>query len=176
MSGSIRINANETEPCVFRIKTFDYNSYRIDHPQIQGVLRLASIPTDIMKVPDEKFPPDADVPDEAKYVLGYQTIVGFTNTGEKKTPTVGNMPQRKELKKAKKMELTSYITQSSVSEPWNEYVISGADPKLLKTKTILSKLEWYIGITNRLGDPYLWANSNTTINVSDNPIPEVGNI
>ena len=99
MSGSIRINANETESCVFRIKKFDYNSYRIDHPQIQGVLRLASIPTDIMKVPDEKFPPDADVPDEAKYILGYQTIVGFTNTGEKKTPTAGKIPPLKELKK-----------------------------------------------------------------------------
>lgn len=176
MSGSIKINANETESCVYRIKKFDFNSYRIDHPQVQGVLRLASIPTDIMKIPDEKFPPDADIPDEAKYILGYQTIVGFTNTGEKKIPTEGKLRQRNDLKKAKKMELTGYITQSSVSEPWNEYVISGADPKLLKTKTILSKLEWYIEITTRLGDPYLWANSSTTVNVSDNPIPEGGNV
>ncbi len=175
MSGSIRINAHETEPCVFRVKKFDYNSYRIDHPQVQGVLRLASIPTDIMKVPDEKFPPDVEVPAEAKYLIGYQTIVAFTNTGEKKTPSE-KMPQRNELKNAKKMELTSYITQSTVSEPWNEYVISGAEPKLMKTKTILAKLEWYMDITNRLGDPYLWANHNTTLNVSDSNIPEVGTV
>lgn len=168
----IKIGPTDTKSLLFRVKKFDYNSYFIKHQQVEGVLRIANIPTDIMLIPDDKFPPNVDVLEEQKYIMGYHSIVAFTNHKDKNEPS--ELPKSSELKKRRKMELTNYMIQERTFEPWNEYVIQGSNPKLLKTRTILAKIEWYPDITNRLGDPYIWANHNTTFSVSSTDIPESG--
>ena len=172
MSAPIKILPQDTTPQLFRVKTFDYNSYYIKHTQVEGVLKIATIPTDIMLIPDDKFPPTADIQEEQKYVLGYHSIVAFTNLKKKEQPS--EIPKKDELKKRRKFELTNYMIQEQTFEPWNEYVIQGSSPKLLKTRTILAKIEWYPDITNKLGDPYIWANHNTTFTISSTDVPESG--
>jgi len=168
----IRISPKDTTSLLFRVKKFEYNTYYIKHSQVEGVLRVANIPTDIMLIPDDKFPPGVDIPDEQKYIMGYHTIVAFTNHKDKQEPS--EIPKPIELKKRRKMELTNYMVQEQTFEPWNEYVIQGSNPKLLKTRTILAKVEWYPDITNKLGDPYIWANHATTVAVSSTDVPESG--
>lgn len=161
---SIGFSPKDGKDKLFRVKKFQFNTYEVDHTTVKGTLRLANIATNIMEVPDRFIPPEARNPDTPNYMVGYQPIVAFTSRGVKKEPTQHN-PDRSELKKARKMELTSYILEQPF-EPWNEYIIQGDPPIILKTRTILAKLEWHVDIVNALGDPSLWANHNTTVSVS----------
>ncbi len=168
---SVRINPKDLVDKLFRIKKIQYNTYEIDHSQVQGTLRLVNIPANIMQVPDEKIPPNQKISTDPTFMVGGQMIVSFTNRGKKKEPTSNPTPE--DMKKAKKMELTSYI-QDQPFEPWNEFVIQGDPPVILKRRTILSKLEWYVDYTNQLGDPYLWAAHNTTDSVSVSDVGDAG--
>ena len=142
-----------------RIKKFQYNTYEIDHVTVNGTLRAAQVPTHIIEIPPDQG--NSDVP---RYALTHQTIVAFTSRGHKKEPTL-SLPDRLQLQQSKKTDLTSYI-QDQPYEPWNEYVIQGDPPVLVKTRTILAKVEWYVNCTNGLGDPYLWAHLGNTTSAS----------
>jgi len=91
---------------------------------------------------------------------------------KKKEPSI-KLPQRSELKKARRIEITGYLLDQNF-EPWNEYVLQGDPPILIKTRTILAKLEWYPDYTNTLGDPFIWANHNTTMSASRVKTAEAG--
>jgi len=168
---SVSISPKDLSDKLFRIKKLQYNTYELDHPQVKGTLRLMNIPTNIMQVPEEKIPQQQRISDDPTFMVGGQMIISFTNKGDKKEPTA--TLERKDMKKAKKMELTSYIQEQSF-EPWNEFVIQGDPPIILKRKTILSKLVWYVDYTNQLGDPYLWAAHNTTDSVSKSAAGDSG--
>lgn len=171
---STNIPADKVESLPFRIKKFDYNRYYIDHPSIKGILNLGNIVNNVGKVDESMIPPNQMPPEGIAVGLGFQAIVSFTNQGEKHTPS-SKLPTPQELAKAKKLELTNYIVNEENYEPWNEYVLAGNNPpKLLKTRTILVKVEWVIDCYNNLGDPYLWANHNTSHSISDVDSPESG--
>ena len=53
-------------------------------------------------------------------------------------------------------------------------VLSTSPSKLLKTRTILIKVEWVVDVYDNLGDPYLWVNHNTNDSISDVDAPELG--
>lgn len=161
---SIAFSPKDGKDQLFRIKKFQFNTYEINHPTVKGTLRIANIPTNIVEIPDRFIPAEARNEDLPSYMIGYQAIVAFSNPGEKKEPS-RQIPDVAGLKKARKMELTSYILDQPF-EPWNEYIIQGDPPVLIKTRTILAKVEWYIDYTNSLGDPYLRANHNTTVSAS----------
>lgn len=161
---SIQFDVRDGTDKLFRIKKFQYNTYEIDHATVKGTIRAADIPTNIIEIPDRFIPPDQRNSDVPHYALVHQTIVSFSSRGDKKNPTM-SLPDRTQLQKAKKIELTNYILDNPF-EPWNEYVIQGDPPILVKTRTILAKAEWYVDYTNGLGDPYLWAHLNTTISAS----------
>ncbi len=105
--------------------------------------------------------------------LSFQAIVSFTSQGKKHTASQ-KLPTPQEVAKMKKQELTSYIVEEENYEPWNQYVIVGEPPKLLKTRTILVKVEWVIDCYNNLGDPYLLVNHNTSHSISKVDSPESG--
>ena len=170
---SIRIPLKDTESLLFRVKKFEYNSYRIDHTIVKGILRVANIPTDILRIPDDQFPASADIQEEQKHVVLYQSIVSFTNRGDKQEPS-NPQPQKNDFDNSKRKELTNYLQDEQTFEPWNEYVIQGENPKLLRARTVLSKAVWYPDFINKIGDPYIWAYHNTTLSVSDDPTPEIG--
>lgn len=149
---------------LFRIRKFQYSTYEIDHTQVKGTLRIANFPTNIFEVPDDMIPQQAKMSDVPTYVVSAQTIVAFTNSGEKKEPTATALTPEL-MKTARKMELTNYVGGQPF-EPWNEYVIQGDPPVLIRMRTILARLEWFPDYTNGFGDPSLWAYQNTTQNVS----------
>ena len=170
---SLDIPADKIESLPFRIKKFDYNRYYIDHPSIKGILNLANIVNNVGKVPDALIPPNQIPPEGILVGVSYQPVVTFTNQGEKHTRS-DTLPTPQETLKMKRLELTNYIVNEENYEPWNEYVLVGTPPKLMKTRTILSKVEWVIGSYNNLGDPYLLVNHNTTHSISDADTPESG--
>ena len=53
-------------------------------------------------------------------------------------------------------------------------MLSTSPSKLLKTRTILIKVEWVVDVYDNLGDPYLWVNHNTNDSISDVDAPELG--
>jgi len=170
---SVTIPPDKIESLPFRIKKFDYNRYYIDHPTIKGILNVGNIVNNVGKVPDSLIPPDK-MPSEGMVVgLSFQAIVSFTNQGDKHTASK-ELPTPQKVVKMKKQELTSYIVEEENYEPWNQYVLVGEPPKLLKTRTILIKVEWIIDCYNNLGDPYLLVNHNTSHSVSDTDSPESG--
>jgi len=161
---SLNLNPKDCSDKLFKIKKLQYNSYEIDHVEIKGTLRLLNIPTNVMEVPEKLVPPEQRQPDVPTILVGSQTIVAFSNRGKKKEPSL-KIPSRNEMKTAKRVDLTSYIIDQPF-EPWNEIIVQGDPLLLLKHRTILAKLEWYSEYTNQLGDPYLWANHNTTQSTS----------
>lgn len=158
---------------LFRIKKFQYNTYEIQHPVVVGTLRLANILTNVMEIPQEQIPPQARTKGVPTYAVGGQTVVSFTNRGKKKEPSL-KIPTNEELRKnAKVEELTSFIVDQPF-EPWNEYIVQGNPPISLKVRNIMNRLEWYTEYTNQLGDPFLWANQNSSHNVTIASAGEAG--
>ena len=157
---SVNINPRDCKDKLFKIKKLQYNTYEIDHSEIKGTLRLLNMPNNIMEVPEKFVPLEQRHPDTPAFIVGSQTIVAFTSRGKKKEPSL-KLPGKNEMRDAKRVDLTSFILDQPF-EPWNEFIIQGDPPILLKQRTILAKLDWYPEYNNQLGDPYLWANHSTT--------------
>ncbi|MGC1929413.1 MAG: hypothetical protein WA667_10600 [Candidatus Nitrosopolaris sp.] len=155
----------------YKIRKFHYNTYEIDHPEIKGQLRLISIPVNIFEVPDDLLPKDAKS-EFPIYVISYQSIVGFVNTGERKHPPMPPPPNF-DLRNAKKTDITSFMIDQQ-DEPWNEFILQGDPPIMIRTRTILAKLEWIREYTDLMGDPSLWTNHNTAHSVGFAPVGEGG--
>jgi len=157
---SVNISPRDCIEKLFKIKKLQYNTYEIDHAEIKGTLRLLNIPTNVMEVPEKFVPAEQRQPDVPTFMVGNQTIIAFTSRGKKKEPSL-KLPTRNEMKTAKRVDLTSFLLDQPF-EPWNEIIVQGDPPILLKHRTILAKIEWFSEYTNQLGDPYLWTNHNTT--------------
>jgi len=91
-------------------------------------------------------------------------VVSFTNKGKKEEPS-SEILSPDEIKKARRVDITSYA-QDSAFEPWNEFVLEGTPPTILRQRTILAKLELLVSHRNYLGDPVLNVNHNTTFSAS----------
>jgi hypothetical protein len=171
MMPSVNVDASKLIDKFFKIKKLQYNIYHIDHPTVKGQLRLVAVPVNVLEVPKDSLPPEAIAAGATPYVLGTAAIVGFSNRGEKKTPT--KQPIQDELNKAKKEDITSFVADSPY-EPWNEFILQGNPPMLLKTRTILTKLEWLPEYTDPFGAPVLNANHNTNHTIGVAPLGESG--
>lgn len=155
----------------YKIRKLQFNTYEVDNPNVQGQLRLITIPGNIFEVPESLIPPEVRT-GLPSFAIAAQVFVAFTNRGKKGTPSP-EILSPDQVKNAKRMDITSYA-QDSPSEPWNEYIIEGDPPVILKQRTILTKLELLVGRTNQFGDPYLWANTQSTTSVGTSPASEAG--
>jgi len=156
----------------FRIKKLNFNKYFINHTQIKGVLYLTNVVTNIGEVPIDVVPPAQRISNEPLVGVSYQPIVAFINQGKRFPPT--ELPKNTEIANKEKIDLTDFIIHEEDYEPWNEYVIQGDPPRILKTKTILSKVHSIVDVYNNMGDPYILANHNTTYSVTVKSSAESG--
>ncbi len=173
---SISINPKkDADSILFKVKKFEYNMYKIEHPSVKGFLRVANIPINILKVRDEKFanvPNMVNIPDHMRYFISYHPMVGYVNQGEKIKSAKRWQPQF--INSSKKQDLFSYIIKEQTDEPWNEYVLQGETPVMLRTKTTLNTAYLYPEYSNDLGDPIIHAIHNTSISVSVDSNAEAG--
>jgi len=166
------VPAEKVTSLQFRIKELNYNKYFIKHSKIKGVLYLANIVTNIGEVPANSIPATQRISNEPLVGVSYQPIVAFINQGKKFPPT--EIPKNMDIVNKEKIDLTDFIIREEDYEPWNEYVIQGDPPRILKTKTILNKAIVIVDVYNNLGDPYIIANHNTTYSVSVKSSAESG--
>jgi hypothetical protein len=145
----------------FRIKKLDWSIYEIDHAEVKGTLRLLAVPTNIFEIPKELMPQTT-----TERILGLNTqgIVGFLNEG-KKGPSDPQPLNPADLPRIAKQDLTSHTTTRE--EPFNEYLIGGNPALLVRTKTVMLKVEWLKDRFNVFGDPQLWVNHNTSHSVTE---------
>jgi hypothetical protein len=68
----------------FRIKRLQYNTYEIDYSDVKGQLRLLSVPTQILEVPENLLPKGMNTSGFPFYMIGFQSFVAFTNQGGEK--------------------------------------------------------------------------------------------
>jgi len=170
MTSSIDIPLTKIIGKRFKVRKLQYNTYEIDHLEVKGQLRLIAIPVNIFEVPEDLLPNGAKS-EFPSYVINFQSIVAFTNAGEKKQPKP--IPPDTDIRTAKKTDITNFMIDHP-DEPWNEFILQGNPPIMIRTKTVLSKLEWNREYTDIFGDPSLWANHNTTHSVSQAPVGEGG--
>lgn len=163
------IQPSDLQPLSFRVKKFDYSRYHIDSPTVKGILSLADVVTNVGRVPASTMPRGQTPSGDIQVGMGTMHIVSFTNQGDKHRPT----PEG-QLSSKPKSELTSYIIADRNHEPWNEYALDTQPVVLLKTRTILSKVESLVGCYNQLGDPLILAQHSTVHTVSSQPAPEFG--
>ena len=155
----------------FKIKKMQYNKYEIDHNQVKGELRLLNVPTNILEVPKDTLPGEVvnpefpsfviANPEFPSFVIATQVIVAFTSSlprTETKITTAG-------AQTLKKREITSFIVDSP-HEPWNEFLLQGSLPIVVRIRTILTKLEWIENNTDTMGGPALSVNHNVTHDVT----------
>lgn len=158
----------------FRIKKLEFSTYEVDGSNIKGQLRLVGVPQNVMEVPDVLIPPQMEkTPGLPVVVIASQTLISFTNRGKKGKPATKQLTPD-EIRRAKKFDLTAYVIQDSAHEPWNEFILEGDPPILLRLRTVLTKLEWIVDEYNYLGDPSLRANSAITHSVSIASAGETG--
>jgi len=134
---------------------------------------LGDVVNAVGKVPNSAIPAEQMHPEGIVIGVSYQAIVSFANQGKKHDPPSKTLSPH-EVRQAKRMELTDYVIGENNFEPRNEYVLAGDPPRLVKTKTILMKVEWVIDHHDDAGDPYLWANHDAGHTVSDVDTPESG--
>lgn len=159
---NFQIDPSKLKSKRFKVKKLQYNTYEIDHPQVKGQLRLIAIPTHIIEVPKDVLPPMNPPTNLPEFMIGTQGIAAFSNSYTNKK--INLMPPNA-LTTAKKIEITNFVVDQGF-EPWNEFIVEGTPPILIKTRTILSKLEWYDEYTDEFGAPSLFANHNTTHSAS----------
>lgn len=155
---------------MYRTKTFEYNRYHIDHPDVEGVLRLATIPVDVLRMDKSKVPQGFVIEDNNKYIVSTNTTVMFVNRGKKKTPTTIDG----ELSSHRKVSILPYSVKEHADEPWCEYVVQDRPKELLRIRTILTDVYYYPDIITSIGDPCISANHSVSIAVTDNVAPESG--
>jgi hypothetical protein len=146
----------------FIIKKIAWSLYEVESTKIKGTLRLLSIPTNILEIPENMLPPGAKPPILA---VNTQGIVSFVNRGKKEPSGRPIPPQEFDL--VPKEDITSYVTTSD--EPFNEYVAvrRGKLPLLVRTKTILLKALVFRDKYNVFGDPIIYAEHSTSHSVSE---------
>jgi hypothetical protein len=152
----------------FVIRKIAWSIYEVNHPKAKGTLRLLGVPTNILEIPEEFLPPDAKPPVLA---MNTQGIVGFINEG-KKGP-IGTPMSPQEFNLAPREDITSFVTTRD--EPFNEYVAArrGKTPILIRTKTIMLKVQMLKDQTNVFGDPIIWVDHNTSHSATESKDAEM---
>jgi len=148
---------------VFRIKKLQYNTYEVQHQKVKGHLRLINIPVTIAEIPREHSTQNTTISDLPPLMVAAQPISSFVNRGDKNTPSNVSMA---DLNRANKIDITNHILQDESYEPWNEFILAGSPPTLVRTRTILTKLEWLPDHNDMFGDPSLLTSHNTMQSVS----------
>ena len=154
----------------FRPRNLDSNIYYIDHQEVKGILSLTNIVTNVGRIPDNLVPQNQFKPENAPTAIANKTVISFTNQGDKHTPTSTEKIRQTTTKK----DITSYVVNERNHEPWNEYVLGTQPPLLLKSRAILTKVEWVEGCYSEWGDPLLAVHHGTIVDVSSTSTPEVG--
>ena len=155
---------------MYRTKTFEYNRYHIDHPDVKGVLRLATIPVDVIRMDKSKIPEGFVVEDGNEYIVSTSTTIMFVNWGKKKMPT----EITGKLSSHKKVSILQYSIKEQADEPWCEYVVQDRPSELLRIRTILTDVYYYPDIITSIGDPCMTTKHSINIAVTDNIAPESG--
>lgn len=155
---------------LYRTKKFEMSRYVINHGSVNGVLRVANIPTDIVKT-DNKIPAGVRINEDPGLILSSVPVVTFLNRGNKRSPRLPNPAQ---LQSSEKVGLVNYILQEQSHEPWNEYVVQDDPPKILRVKTILTDIYYYPNFDTPIGDPLIEVRHNPNIAVMSSTTPESG--
>lgn len=118
MTSNIDIPLTKITGRRFKVRKLQYNTYEIDHLEVKGQLRLFNIPVNIFEVPEDLLPKGAksELP---SYIINFQSIVGFTNAGEKKEPNP--IPTNIDIRTLKKTDITNFMIDQP-DEPWNEFI------------------------------------------------------
>ena len=170
MPSSAPVSLWEHEALLHRTKTFEYSRYHVDHPDARGILRLATIPADVLRADKSKARPGFAIDGDGEYIVTTSTTVMFVNRGEKKTPTenAGDASSRK------KASILQYLVKEQTDEPWCEYVVQDRPGELLRIRTILTDVYYYPGVITSIGDPLIRARHTTSVAVTDNIAAESG--
>lgn len=164
------LNLWEHEALLYQTKTFEYNRYPIDHPDVKGILRLATMPVDVIRVDKSRVPQGFTPADDNEYIVSTTTAVMFVNRGEKKTPT----EITDDMSSHKMISVLQYAVTKQTDEPWCECVVQDRPGELLRIRTILTDAYYYPGLIASIGGPYLTARHTVSIAVTDNAAPESG--
>lgn len=162
----------ELPALLYRTKKFEMSRYVINHGEVNGVLRIANIPTDILKADQNKPPASGLINIDQELILSTVPVVTFLNRGKKRRPRLPNNPNQ--IKTSRKVGLVDYIVQEQSNEPWNEYVVQDDPPKILRIKTVLTDVYYYPDFDTPIGDPIIGAMHNPNIGVTSNTVPESG--
>lgn len=157
---------------LYRTKKFEMSRYIIDNGPVNGVLRVANIPTDILKVDMSKIPAGSAINVENELILSTVPVVAFLNRGKKREPKAPLNPAQ--IQSSKKIGLVDYIVQEQSHEPWNEYVVQDDPPKTLRIRTVLTDVYYYPDFDTPIGDPLIEARHNPNIAVTSTTAPESG--
>lgn len=145
----------------FRIRKINWSIYDLETSTIQGTLRVMAVPINIIEVPGSLLP-NGTV--GRAFGLNTQGVVGFSNRGKKGASDLRPITQE-EFQKGEKQDVTSFLTTRD--EPFNEYILAGRPPTLLRAKTVVVKVEVLVGRTNSIGDPAIWVNHTTSLSTSE---------
>jgi hypothetical protein len=139
----------------------EWSIYDIYHPDVRGTIRLAGVPSKIYEVPRKNLPASALGP---VFTLAIQGRVGFVNQGRKGTSDPRDITS-KGYPKLPKEDITSYA--HARDEPLNEFLVEGNPPLLVRTKTVLTKVELVKDRYDAFGDPQIIVSHHTSHRVSE---------
>ena len=104
------------------------------------------------------------------FTLVTQGVVGFANLGNKGASNPSLITPQEYLTLPKE-DITSYA--HARDEPFNEYLVGGNPPLLVRTKTVLMKAELIKDRYNAFGDPQILVSYNTSHSVAEYKVGEL---
>ena len=169
---SAGVNFWDMPDLLYRVKSFEANRYVVEHPSVNGIIKIATMPTDVLHVDPTKLPANIPFDPMNPYIVGSRSVVTFVNRKKKQRPT--DVPDPANMHKYKKAALLGHIVAEQTLEPWNEYVVEGEPPKILRIRTIMTNAYWYPDFVTPTGNPLVRLQYNTSISVTDAAAPETG--
>ena len=145
----------------FRVLKIEWSIYDIDHPDVKGTIRVVGIPSKIYEVPRNDLPSNRLGP---VLTLVIQGRVGFTNQGKKGASDPRPITPD-DYQKLPREDITNRAHPRD--EPLNQFLVEGTPPLLVRTRTILTRVELVKGRYDAFGDPQVLVAHNTSHRVSE---------
>lgn len=133
----------------FRILREDWSKYEI--LEEQAIVWLRHILTKLFEIDEEKLPEGTTV--SPAYLASTQSVVtAFFPESLRGPPSEGPVA-KEELEGGVDVEFQTF------GEPFNEYLIQGREPQVIRAKAVATSMRWYPKKYNVWGDPIVQVDS-----------------
>lgn len=150
-------NPKDLDSKHFNIRKLDWSVYELDSQDVKGVLKLLGVVVAVR----ESTRVETSQGLATAMSLEVNAISSFINEGERGEPDQSPFKPNEAILD----DITDHL--HPIDEPFNEFVIAGDPPKLLRTRTVATMVRVARNRYNAFGEPILITTNATTYSLGE---------